>query len=323
MAFWRKRIIVTALLVAPLSSHPMGTIALGGEDQGEILQIPGLPPIRMPPGAHVEGPGNHLLPSRDGLESGRAGDDRATGELNGPGGAGRRSFRDFGAGIAPGNQLGSTGSSAPGFGSTVIGPGGINRPGGRQLKKPKPKVMTPEEKAASIRKVLMPKPPSAVARRQTLDDLYGKLSVAADADEAKGLASLIGTIWMRSESDTANLLMQRAIEAVEHKDYPLALTVLDRVVALRPDWAEGWNKRASVRFFAGDLDGSMSDVERVLKLEPRHFGALEGMAAILKKTGFDKRALEVYRRALAVYPHQPDIEKIVDKLTLRVEGQGI
>ena len=196
-------------------------------------------------------------------------------------------------------------------------------PNNRTTERKKPKVLTPAERAAAIREAMAPKPPLAVARRKTLDDLYVKLAASTDLDEAKGLAALIETIWMRSSSDTATLLMQRAVDAIEAKNYPLALKVLDRIVVLQPQWAEAWNKRASVRFFAGDLDGSMADVEHVLKLEPKHFGALEGMATILQRTGFDKRALEVYRRALAVYPHQPEIEKIVGKLTLDVEGQGI
>ena len=182
---------------------------------------------------------------------------------------------------------------------------------------------TAAERAEAIRKALAPRPPVASVRRQTLDTLYGKLAAAQDEQEAKGLASLISDVWMRSESDTANLVMQRAMMSLEAKNYPLALQLLDRLVILQPNWPEAWNKRASTRFFAGDLDGAMADVDHVLKLEPRHFGALEGMAAILRKTGFDKRALEVYRRALAIYPHQTELEKLVDKLTLEVEGQGI
>ena len=67
----------------------------------------------------------------------------------------------------------------------------------------------------------------------------------------------------------------------------------------------------------------MADVDHVLKLDPNHFAALNGLAMILQRTGFDKRALQVYRRELAIYPHQPDLEKVVEKLTLEVEGQGI
>jgi len=188
---------------------------------------------------------------------------------------------------------------------------------------PRTPPMTPVEKADAIRRALAPRPPVSVMRRRALDELYAKLAAARDTDESQGIAGVIGGIWMRSDSDTANLLMQRAVASIEAKNYPLALGLLDRLVALQPNWPEAWNKRASARFFAGDLDGSMADVGHVLKLEPRHFGALEGMATILEKTGFEKRALEVYRRALAIYPHQPAIETIVERLTLDVEGRGI
>ena len=263
---------------------------------GEVLRIPGLPPIQMPPGAHAS-------PDQD--DTGRPSFDRRFGATMDPD-------------MPPLERR--RGGDLP---STVIGPGGVVRPNAPVAEAPKKKVPTPAEKAEAIRKALAPKPPLAFARRHTLDDLYGKLAAANDADEAKGLATLIGTIWMRTSSDTAALLMNRAVHSIETKNYPLALELLDRVVELQPRWAEAWNKRASVRYFNGDLDGSMADVERVLKLEPKHFGALEGMATILQRTHLDKRALEIYRRALAIYPHQPDVEKIVDKLALEVEGQGI
>lgn len=213
----------------------------------------------------------------------------------------------------------------PGFGSShSTMPRPDERPRRRRDETAQPSnPQTPADKAAAIAKALAPRPPLATVRKQTLDDLYVKLAAAADEDEAKGLADLIGSIWMRTASDTASLLMSRAVAAIEAKNYPLALQVLDRLVVLQPSWSEAWNKRASVRYFAGDLDGSMADVDRVLKLEPRHFGALDGLAAILQRTGFPKRALEVYRRTLAIYPHQPGVEKMVQKLTLEVEGQGI
>ena len=214
-------------------------------------------------------------------------------------------------------------------GGMVVGPGGvIPNPGmqpapPRHAAVPPKKPPTPAERAEAIRKALTPRPPLAVARRKTLDDLYTKLARSSDTEEAKGIAGLIAAIWMRSGSDTANLLMQRAMESIQAKDLGVASEVLDKLVVLDPDWAEAWNKRATVRFMKGDLDGSMADVEHVLELEPKHFGALDGMAMILQRTGFDKQALEVYRRALAVYPHQPEVKETVDKLTLQVEGQGI
>ncbi len=291
----------------------------GGSALGDVARGLGLPAIPVPPGVRVEGFGGAFPPL------GESGDDANPADPEGgtPGDrddVGPRAFQRFGRRLAPDEPSGPLD-----FGAAGLDRDGSRRraPSDNRSAERKPKAPTPAERAAAIRDAMAPKPPLAVTRRKTLDDLYGKLAAAADADEAKGLAMLIGTIWMRSPSDTANLLMQRAVGAIEAKNYPLALEVLDRVVVLQPLWAEAWNKRASVRFFAGDLDGSMADVEHVLKLEPRHFGALEGMAAILQRTGFDKRALEIYRRALAVYPHQVDLEKTVDKLTLEVEGQGI
>ena len=199
--------------------------------------------------------------------------------------------------------------------------GRVRRPAPDAVQAAKP--LTPAEKADAIAKALAPRTPLATVRKQTLDDLYAKLSVAQDSDEAKGLADLIGAVWMRTTSDTAALLMTRAVAAFEARNYPLSLQLLDQLVVLQPGWPEAWNKRATVRYFSEDLDGSMADVERVLKLEPRHFGALDGLGAILERTGLPRRALQAYRRALAVYPHQPEIEKTVAKLTLEVEGQGI
>ena len=209
------------------------------------------------------------------------------------------------------------------FGGTVVGPGGVIKPPPKRVQAPKPKPLTPEEKQAQIRKALTPPPPVAVVRRRGLDDLYAKLAASKDEDEAKQVAAVIAAVWMRSGSDTANLLMVRAETAAARKNYPLALTVLDSLVALQPSWAEAWNKRATVRYLSGDLNGAMADVDHVLKLEPNHFAALNGLAMILQQTGFEKRALQVYRRELAIYPHQPEIEKLVEDLSREVEGQGI
>lgn len=277
------------------------------KDVGDLLRIPGFPPVQLPPETGVHGRVEHALPPMSD-ETNRQG----------------RNERDFGTRLLPNGQRRP--GRASDFGSTIIGPGGVIKPLPRPANRaeaPHKKPMTQAERAEVIRKALAPRPPLALARRHTLDDLYTKLAASTDADEAKGLATLIGNIWMRSGSDTANLLMQRAVQSVERKNYTLALGLLDRIVELQPNWAEAWNKRASVRYVSGNLDGSMADVEHVLQLEPKHFGALEGMAMILQRTGFEKQALAVYRRLLAVYPHQPEVQKTVEKLSLDVEGQGI
>ena len=160
-------------------------------------------------------------------------------------------------------------------------------------------------------------------RQKVLDDLFDRLAKAKDDVEAKGVSGAIERVWMHSGSDTADLLMGRAMQALKRKDYALSQELLSAVVEIEPDWAEAWNKRATVRYLADDAMGSMQDIARVIKLEPRHFGALSGMGFILQRSGFDKRALEAFRKALEISPQQEEIRRLVEKLTLSVEGQGI
>ena len=311
--------LISLLTALAILSPALSASATEDGDAPPLLRIPGFPPIAMPRGSHVYGPGSDDPPEASAPRAATPDSDlyHEYGTVT-PGGGHRGAD---GGGRAYGGFGGRSGADA--FGGTVIGPGGVVPRREARPAAPKVPLPTPEEKQAQIRKALTPRPSMAVSRRRTLEDLYGKLAQAKDEDESKGLASLIAAVWLRSGSDTADLLMTRAEKAIADKNYPLAIQVLDRVVALQPGWAEGWNKRASARFLVGDLDGAMSDVEQVLKLDPNHFAALSGMAMILQRTGFDKRALQVYRRELAVYPHQPELEKLVEKLTLEVEGQGI
>lgn len=155
----------------------------------------------------------------------------------------------------------------------------------------------------------------------TLDRLFERLAAAKDADEAKGIASLIQRRWARSGSDTADLLMTRAQTAMREKQLELAIELLDRVISLQPDWAEGWNQRANALFIAGDPIRSMLDIGEALKREPRHYGAMMGLGTILRQQGDDKRAMVAYRRALEVYPQMEAIKSVVDSLKIDVDGR--
>jgi tetratricopeptide (TPR) repeat protein len=156
-----------------------------------------------------------------------------------------------------------------------------------------------------------------------LDELFKRLKNAKDVDEAKSIATAIEHVWLHSSSDTANLLMSRAITSIESKNYPLGLEVLDQLVELYPDWAAAWNERATLRYLSNDIDGAMSDIGRVLKAEPRQFDALNGLAAMLLSAGLDKRALEILKNSLSIYPRQPDIEKQAETLSIEINGRDI
>jgi len=160
-------------------------------------------------------------------------------------------------------------------------------------------------------------------RQKVLDDLFERLVKAQDETEARGVTGAIERVWMHSGSDTADLLMNRAMQALKRKDYTLSQELLGSIVEIEPQWAEAWNKRATVRYMADDALGAMEDIAQVLALEPRHFGALSGMGFILQARGFDKRALEAFRKALEINPRHEEMRRLVDKLALEVDGREI
>jgi tetratricopeptide (TPR) repeat protein len=162
--------------------------------------------------------------------------------------------------------------------------------------------------------------PSAQSR---VDELFARLGKTEDADEAAGIVSALQSEWMASGSDASDLLMSRAIEAFSSQDYPLALQLLDALVASQPDWAEAWNKRATVRFFAGDAQGSAADVAQTLKRNPRHIGALAGLAAIFEQAGKKEDALKVYERAAEIAPHYAPLVEAVTRLKAELAGQSL
>ena len=158
---------------------------------------------------------------------------------------------------------------------------------------------------------------------ESVDELFDRLAKADDEDEAAGIVGALEAMWMRSGSDTGELLAARALSAFAAQDYMLALSLLDTVVAVDPDWAEGWNERATVRFHAGDELGSAADVAETLKRNPRHIGALAGLAAILEDVGQRDNALKVYERALKLAPHYKPLEDAANELKAKMAGQAL
>lgn len=162
-----------------------------------------------------------------------------------------------------------------------------------------------------------------VQRGQDIDFLFGALKVAPDAEAAKAVEGRIWSLWLVSKSDTTNLLMTRVRTAVEAKNLDLAVKLLDSIVVLKPDYVEGWNRRATIHFMRKDYTRSIEDIRQVLAREPRHFGALAGLGAIMEELGEDKRALEVYRKAVEINPQMQRIPDLIKALTEKVEGRDI
>ncbi len=168
----------------------------------------------------------------------------------------------------------------------------------------------------------LPKLPRG-ARLHNLDFLFGALKVAPDETSAKNIEDRIWALWLASGSDTCNLLMTRVKSAVDAEDYDLAIRLLDAIIEIRPKYVEAWNRRATVFFLKRDYGSALSDLREVLAREPRHFGALAGLGAILQDIGDDKHALEAYRRALELDPHLKGGADKVKSLADKVEGRPI
>jgi tetratricopeptide (TPR) repeat protein len=153
--------------------------------------------------------------------------------------------------------------------------------------------------------------------------LFEALKAAPDDESAKAVENRIWALWLASGSDTADLLMSRVKTATEAKDVDLAIELLDKIIAIKPDYVEAWNRRATLHFARKDYGRSIADVAQVLAREPRHFGAMVGLGTILQEIGEDRRALEVYRRALAIHPHLPKVPDLIKSLVEKVEGRDI
>jgi tetratricopeptide (TPR) repeat protein len=160
-------------------------------------------------------------------------------------------------------------------------------------------------------------------RARGLDFLFGALKAAPDEASAKHVEARIWALWMQTPSDTAALLMLRAKAAMDAQQMDVALKLLDAVVKLRPDYVEGWNRRATLYYLQNDYARSLQDIEQVLVREPRHFGALAGLGMIMQDLGDEKRALDAFRKALAVNPHLDKVPELVKTLTEKVEGRDI
>lgn len=160
-------------------------------------------------------------------------------------------------------------------------------------------------------------------RAARLDVMFGRLAKTTDERRARRIARHIMRRLNQSGSDTVDYLMARAGDAMNKKSYPQALDLLDGVVRLQPEFAEGWNRRATAHFLAGNYGQSLADIEQVLRLEPRHWGALSGFSLILISMERKSEAVVVMDRALAVHPFLKQVKERRDKLKKEIDGSSI
>jgi tetratricopeptide (TPR) repeat protein len=156
-----------------------------------------------------------------------------------------------------------------------------------------------------------------------LDKLFADLKRERNEKAAERIAGQIWEQWFKSGSASIDLMMMWAQRAIEQQKYDVALDFLDEVITLSPTYAEGWNRRATLHFMMSNYSKSMSDIDHTLSLEPRHFGALSGMAQILKASGKKELALKAYQQVLDIYPMMRSAQTEVATLSEELAGEGI
>jgi tetratricopeptide (TPR) repeat protein len=166
-------------------------------------------------------------------------------------------------------------------------------------------------------------PSADAARVKTIDDLYARLAQAPDAESAAPIRALIQRVWAHPGSATADLLMARAERALKYGLGAPAKALLDRIVALYPDWSLGWRRRAQSAVARGDAEAAMRDLDRALQTEPRDFVAMGELAELLRARQQDGRALDLMRRALALDPRNESLREETEQLQRQVEGREI
>ncbi|MEM9738381.1 MAG: tetratricopeptide repeat protein [Pseudomonadota bacterium] len=134
------------------------------------------------------------------------------------------------------------------------------------------------------------------------DSMFDRLKTAPSDEEAEGIALDIWNAWLESGSPTVDILMERAVEAQAYGDGKHARALYDRVIRMRPEYAEAWHRRATLFLENEQYDEALRDLNEALRHEPRHFGAWLGLGVMLERLGSTTEALAAYRKALEIYP---------------------
>lgn len=168
---------------------------------------------------------------------------------------------------------------------------------------------------------------SAAARAdqtdERLDALFQQLGAAPAGSDASGLENRIWRIWIETGNAADERLMRQGIGAMAGGHLDLARGIFDRLVDQAPDFAEAWNKRATIHYLMGDYAASVADIQKVLDLEPRHFGALSGLGLIYDALGEAEAALRSFEAALAINPHLEGTRERVDELRKELRGRRV
>jgi tetratricopeptide (TPR) repeat protein len=166
-------------------------------------------------------------------------------------------------------------------------------------------------------------PAAADQHDPSLEPLMTELKTASTVGAARLIEQQIWVIWGKSGDKAVDTLMEQGVARLNQGDDDAALALFDRIVGLAPGFAEGWNKRATTLYSMGLFERSIADIDKVLALEPRHFGALSGLGLCNIRLGNDKAALVAFQRAAALDPNLPGVQANIEALKKRLIRNSI
>lgn len=164
--------------------------------------------------------------------------------------------------------------------------------------------------------------PAAALAQPSADELLDRLA-RPDLRNWEVVERQIYQAWSRSGSDTADYLLRQGRAAMEADNPDAAYDHFTALTDHAPDFAEGWNARATLLFQMGAYGQAIADIQQVLALEPRHFGALSGLGIMLEEMEDWENALAAYRAAQAIHPHRPDLNEAIDRIEQELEGRTL
>ena len=147
-----------------------------------------------------------------------------------------------------------------------------------------------------------------------LDSLFDRLATTSSAEEASDISNEIWQRWSANDDPDVSQLMEIGIRALNYSTYRKALRSFDRIIEIAPQFAEGWNKRATLYYHIREYRRSIDDIKETLRLEPRHFGAWSGLGLVSLAQENYPGALVAFKKALSINPHIPNIRRYVQKL---------
>lgn len=171
--------------------------------------------------------------------------------------------------------------------------------------------------------VLSAAPAVADQNDPRLEKLFEQLAATKSARESQPLEAAIWHIWTLTSDGAVKDLMEEGLRAMQAQDYTRALRYFDQMVAIAPDFAEGWNKRATVYYLIDDYESSLADIDRTLALEPRHFGALSGQGLVYVALDKKEEALLAFETALSVHPNMIGARRNAEVLRKILKDQEI